>query len=94
MARDIAIDGNGGYRAVVKYRGVKDKTVKTRIEGIYKNKGTARARVSFWRNYFKNKLDEEILFLKSTGELDNRLVQTSFLDGWVEEAEITWKRVD
>lgn len=49
MSRRIALTDDGGYRAVTIWRGLDGET-RSRHEGIYDKIGTARARISFWRN--------------------------------------------
>ena len=54
MARNVAIENNGGYRAVHVFLNYAGKE-QTEYEGIYNKKGTATARVSFWRRHLGDK---------------------------------------
>lgn len=52
MARNIVLNQDGGYRAVHIFTDFQGKE-HTVYEGIYNKEGTAKARVSFWRNYLE-----------------------------------------
>ncbi|MGW3166956.1 hypothetical protein ACWC9Q_29680 [Streptomyces sp. NPDC001142] len=53
MARNIGADGRTVYRAVITFRDqCRDAKPSTRYEGPYDNIAAARARVTFWRNYW------------------------------------------
>lgn len=51
MARQIVVDQDFGYRAVHIRYSMFTKERTTIYEGIYNAPGTAKARVSFWRNH-------------------------------------------
>lgn len=86
MARSISVtdDNTDVWRAVLVWKDINGELLYS-YEGLYANKGTAKARVTFWRNTRRH-------FLIYPGfNKGGRYVD--FYDGWVESGDITWNKV-
>jgi hypothetical protein len=83
MARNIAADDNEAWRAVMVFKRHDTQELVYYYEGIYGKPGTARARVSFWRERGKKTFD---------GEKPYTYVWSDYYDGWIEKADITWNK--
>lgn len=81
MARSIGMAADAAvFRAVITKKRRDGSTV-TDYEGPYGSIGAARARVSFWTNYYAERDDE-------TGDLTGR----SDASGYVERGTVAWER--
>jgi hypothetical protein len=87
MARNITLDTNSGFRAVVVFKMDESKELVYHYEGIYDKPGTANQRVSFWTNAGAK------LFHDGPEWAKTNIRRGTFYDGWVEQAEITWDKV-
>lgn len=84
MARNIAADDNEAWRAVLVFKRVDNQELVYHYEGIYGKAGTARTRVSFWKNHGKKAFSTDPAYT---------YVWATYYDGWIEQATITWNKV-
>lgn len=81
MARNIAADSTEAWRAVLILNSVnpdgETETV-TVYEGIYNSEGAAKGRVTYWKNWTKFKIENEM----SHGQF--------LVKGWTEKATLEW----
>jgi hypothetical protein len=86
MARNITLNTEGGYRAAVKFRYDDTGEEVMYYEGIYDKPGTVNQRLSFWRNAGARN------FWDGPDWNKQNIRRATYVDGWLEEANITWSR--
>jgi len=84
MGRKIAADAAETWRVALVFVNPDENGVSetfTEYEGVYNSVGAAKGRVTYWRNWTKFKVENEI----NSGKF--------LIDGWVEKAALEWERV-
>ena len=88
MARNIAADADNAWRAVLVFKRRDNQELSYFYEGLYPKEGTAKSRVTYWRNNYVKRIYDGPTWSSKT---HNTLAD--FYDGWTEKATITWDKV-
>lgn len=88
MARSIAANDDETWRAVLVFKRRDNQELSYFYEGVYAKEGTAKARITYWRNNGIKRIYDGPMW-----KTDTHNTLADFYDGWTEKATVTWEKV-